>query len=245
MKRAFILTLCVMVAVVITACAQSPSPQPDETDLKAEPIVFTDEAFEAKVRKAMSKPEGEITTAEAAAMTSLDLSNENFDKKDGDIKSILDIKYFTALEELDLSFNEITDLTPLAEIKSLQTLSFNGVSARDLAPLKGLTNMVCLVFCWNYNESMNFGFENLDALSDMKNLEHIDAKNAGIKDISGLANLSKLWDIQLCDNQITDITPLTNLSNLKIVLLLNNPVKDYSPLKTVYNNLEGKDFEIS
>jgi Leucine-rich repeat (LRR) protein len=244
MKRLFILMLCIMVAVVLTACTDTPSPQTSETEVQSDPIAFTDEAFEAKVRNAMSRPEGVITKAEAAAITSLDLSNENFEKKDVIIRDISDIQYFTALEDLNLSFNEISDLTPLAEIKSLKTLSFSGISANDLSPLKGLTNMVSIVFCWNYNESQGFGFDNLDALSDMKNLEHIDAKNAGIKDISALANLPKIWDVQLCDNQITDITPLGNLSNLKIVLLLNNPIKDFSPLKTVYDNLDGKDFVI-
>lgn len=242
MKKLISMILSLIILVIFTACSNEASTQPSST---GEPIKFTDAAFEAKVRKAIHKPEGDITTKEAAAITSLDIGNEHFEKKAGDIKDLSDIKYFKALEELNISFNEISDLTPLAEIKTLKTLSFNGIKARDLSPLKDLTNMVCLVFCWNYNKANDdHGFNNLDTLSNMKNLEHIDAKNAGIKDITVLSNLPKLWDIQLCDNQITDITPLKNLKNLKIVLLGNNPVKDYSPLKDVYENLEGKDFEI-
>ena len=101
----------------------------------------------------MNRHDGDNTIEEAAAVTSLDVSNEHFDKKDGDIKDISDIKYFTALEELNISFNEIDDLTPLAEIKTLKTLVFNGIKARDLSPLKDLINMECLVFCWNAGES--------------------------------------------------------------------------------------------
>lgn len=256
MKRLISMVLCVVILFAFTACSNDASTQsskptvssettttPSNTAITGEPIEFVDEAFEAKVRKALNKPEGDITIEEAAVVKSLDLSNEHFDKKDGDIKNISDIKYFTALEELNISFNGISDLTPLAEIKTLRTLVFNGIKARDLSPLKDLKNMVCLVFCWNAGGS-DIGFENLDALSNMKNLENIDAKNAGIKDISVLSNLTKLWDIQLCDNQITDITPLANLQNLRIVLLGNNPVTDFSPLSDVYENLEGKDFEI-
>ncbi len=39
------------------------------------------EAFEAKVRKALNKSKGDITKKEAAVVTSLDLSNEHFEKK--------------------------------------------------------------------------------------------------------------------------------------------------------------------
>ncbi len=249
MRKLISMVLCAVILIAFSACSNEASTQAGKTEVSSntektgEPIKFNDEAFEAKVRKALNKPEGDITKKEAAVVTSFDLSNEHFDKKDGDIKDISDIKYFTALEELNISFNEISDLTPLAEIKTLKTLAFNGIKARDLSPLKDLTNMVCLIFCWNAGGS-DLGFESLDALSNMKNLENIDAKNAGIKDISALSKLTKLWDIQLCDNQITDITSLANLKNLKIVLLGNNPVKDYSPLKEVYENLDGKDFEI-
>ena len=242
MKKLISTVLCLITLVAFTACSNATSTQPSNM---GEPIKFIDAAFEAKVRKALHKPEGDITKKEAAAITSLDVGNEHFDKKDGDIKEISDIKYFRVLEELNISFNEISDLTPLAEIKTLKTLGFSGIKARDLSPLKDLTNMECLIFCWNYNKSNDdLGFENLDALSNMINLKHIDAKNAGIKDITVLSNLTKLWDVQLCDNQITNITPLGNLKGLKIVLLADNPVKDYSPLKDIYKNLEGKDFEI-
>lgn len=256
MKRFIPMVLCAVILFAFTACSKDASTHSSKTTasgettnmqsnaaITGEPIEFTDKAFEAKVRKAMNKPEGDITTEEAAAVTSLDVSNEHFEKKEGDIKDISDIKYFIALEELNISFNEISDLTPLAEIKTLRTLVFNGIKARDLSPLKDLTNMVCLVFCWNAGGS-DIGFENLDELSNMENLENIDAKNAGIKDISGVSNLTKLWNIQLCDNQIIDIAPLANLKNLKIVLLGNNPISDFSALNDVYESLEDKDFEI-
>lgn len=206
-------------------------------------VEFNDEVLEAKIRLAMNKPEGDITMEEAAAVTSLDLSNESFDdmnRLNGGIRNIGALKYFINLKDLNLSFNNIEDFSPLAGLTKLEGLGFAGVSVKDLSPLKGLINMKFLGFNWNSNN----GYENLDFMSDMKDLEAIDAKGAGIKDISALANLPKLWSVFLTDNQITDVSPLAKLTNLKELLLENNPITDYSPLKDIYDKLEAKDFEM-
>jgi len=211
-------------------------------------IEFNDEVLEAKIRLAMNKPEGDITMEEAAAVTSLDLSNESFDDMNslnGGIRNIGALKYFINLKELNLSFNNISDFSPLAGLTKLESLGFAGVNVKDLSPLKGLINMKFFGFNWNYApEQGHNGYENLDFMSDMKNLEAIDAKGAGIKDISALAKLPKLWSVFLTDNQITDVSPLAKLTNLKELELRNNPITDYSPLKDIYDKLEYKDFEM-
>ncbi len=211
-------------------------------------IEFNDGVLEAKIRTAMNKPDGEITKEEAAAVTSLNLSNESFDdmnSKNGGVRNISALQYFTNLKELNLSFNEIADFSPLAGLTKLESLGFTGVPVKDLSPLEGLTNLTCLVFDWNYSPDQGRnGFENLDFMSDMKNLEIFEAKGAGIKDITALGNLPKLWSVFLSDNLITDVSPLAKLANLKELALSNNLVTDYSPLKDIYGKLEYKDFEM-
>lgn len=262
MKRCLLIGLVLILALSMVSCAtQTPKPQPvPEPVVSAEPssalepesqpvavVVFSDKNLETAVRKAMNKPEGDITLEEAAQVQSLNVSNGSFGEKNdsNNIKDISALGYFTGLKELDISFNEISDLSPLSKIPSLETLVFNGTLVEDLTPLKGLTNLNCLVFCWLHGDNgIPAGIASLDALSGLTNLEHIDAKNAGITDISALANLPKLWDVQLNENMITDVTPLSNLTSLRIVLLEGNPVNDYSVLKDVYAQLEGKDFEL-
>lgn len=211
-------------------------------------IEFNDEILEAKIRKAMNKPDGEITKEEAAAVTSLDLSNESFDDKNtmnGGIRNIGALQYFVNLKELNLSFNDIEDFSPLAGLTKLESLGFAGVPVKDLSPLKGLTNMTCLTFDWIYApDNGHNGFENLDFMSDMKNLEIFEAKGVGIKDITVLGNLPKLWSVFLDNNLITDVSPLAKLANLRELTLNGNPITDYSPLKDIYGQLEGKDFEL-
>lgn len=210
-------------------------------------VEFNDENLEAKIRAAMNKPQGDITKEEAAAVTSLDLSNNSFDdmnSKNGGIRNIGALQDFVNLKELNLSFNNIPDFSPLAGLTKLESLGFSGVPVKDLSPLKELTNMKCLVFDWNYSPEQGRNGYNLDFMSQMKNLEIFEAKGAGIRDISVLGDLTKLWSVFLADNLITDISPLAKLTNLKELELSNNPITDYSPLKDIYEQLEGKDFEM-
>jgi Leucine-rich repeat (LRR) protein len=224
------------------------TPEPTEEPTPEPVIVFTDAALEAKVREAMGKPTGDITVEEAKAVLKLDLSNESFDdmnSRNGGIRDISDLKYFTSLEELNLSFNDISDFAPLAELKSIKTLGFNGIAPKDLSVLKGLTNMTCLIFDWTCDESQwRNGNVSLDFMADMKDLEIFSAIGGGIKDITALGGLTKIWSLYLENNAITDISSLANLTNLKELKLSNNPIGDYSPLKDIYPKLDFSDFEM-
>ena len=262
-KYLSILMLCVLLAFS-AACSQqpktseppasteAPSPEMSEsTPVKtSEPAVavFTDAMLEAKVREAMGKLTGDITIEEAKAILKLDLSNESFDEmtsQNGGIRDISDLKYFTYLEELNISFNDISDFTPLAELKSIKTLWFTGVCPNDLSVLKGLTNMTCLIFDWTCDEDQRQnGNISLDFMSDMKDLEIFSASGGGIKDISALSGLTKIWSLYLDENSITDISSLANLTKLKELKLSNNPISDYSPLKDIYPKLDFSDFEM-
>lgn len=260
-KLLVLISLVLVLALGLAACGapastETPSPGDSEstpaetTEPTEEPgpvVVFTDAALEAKVREAMGKSEGDITVAEAAAVVKLDLSNESFDdmtSQNGGIRDLSDLKYFTSLEDLNISFNDISDFSPLAELKSIKALGFTGVSPKDLSALAGLTNMVCLVFDWTcFPDQGRNGYESLDFMSDMKDLEIFSAKGAGIKDITALGGLTKLWSLYLAKNQITDISPLANLKNLKELELAENPIEDFSPIKDVYPNL-ARDFEM-
>jgi Leucine-rich repeat (LRR) protein len=255
---ALLLTLC-LAACGAPVSTETPSPEvpestpaetPEPTEEKTpEPvIVFTDAALEAKVREAMGKPTGDITLEEAKAVVKLDLSNESFDdmnSQNGGIRDISDLKYFTDLEELNLSYNNISDFTPLAELKSIKTLGFNGIAPKDLSVLKGLTNMNCLIFDWTCDESQwRNGNVSLDFMADMKDLEIFSAIGGGIKDITALGGLTKIWSLYLENNAITDISSLANLTNLKELKLSNNPISDYSLLKDIYPKLDFSDFEM-
>ena len=262
MKKVWCIATVFLLLLSTTACAapaakleaQSSSSQPVSQVSETKPaseapkvIVFNDAALEAKIRLVMNKPDGDITTAEAAEVTSLDLSNKDFDdanNKNGGMKSIDELQYFTGLKELSIAFNNVSDLSPISKLTNLNTLDISGTNIEELSPLKDLRSMKCLIFCWLHGDNgVPKGIGTLDALSGMENLEMIDAKNAGITDVTGLASLPKLWEVQLNDNQITDVSPLANIRTLKTLLLKGNPVTDFSSLRGIYTQLETKDFE--
>jgi internalin A len=254
MKK-YVCILCIIVlATSIVACSGSATEGTDASDGSSSatalgPITFTDPAFEAKVRTALGKPDGDITVGEAGAVKELDLANESFDQRnanaDLDIRAIADIKYFASLETLDLSYNTIADLSPLSDITSLKSLFLVGVQADDFSPLADLTNLTGLTMQWIYGPDQGYyGLESLDVLANMKDLEVLDVKGCGVKDISALAGLPKLWSVFLDQNLITDVSPLAALTGLKELQLAENPITDFSPLKDIYDQLEYKNFEL-
>jgi Leucine-rich repeat (LRR) protein len=102
---------------------------------------------------------------------------------------------------LRLHSNQITDLTPLAGLTSLEWLYLEDNQITDLTPLNGLTNLRVLYL-----------------------------NNTPITNITPLAGLTSLEWLYLEDNQITNLTPLNGLTNLRVLYLNNNPITNITPL---------------
>lgn len=71
-------------------------------------------------------------------VTALNLSNDSFDhmnNKDGGIKDIRALQYFTGLKELNFAFNNVSDLTPLSSLPKQEILNISGTQVEDLSPL--------------------------------------------------------------------------------------------------------------
>lgn len=106
-----------------------------------------------------------------------------------------------ALEEVDLSNTQITDLSPLRGMTELQALAFNGTGVRDLAPLAA-----------------------------MKALWHLSLFRTGVSDVSPLAGLTELWTLDLDQTRVSDLSPLVGLTQLKNLYLRDTEISDLSPL---------------
>lgn len=259
MKRTITMILAFVLLFAFAACsakqdadgqsAPSTSPQGDSSQSTDKVITFPDSYLEEAIRAALNKPQGDITVTDAQSLTTLDVSNADWDAmnaKGGGIKDLSGLEHFTNLTELHLDMNDIAEFTPLAALTKLETLSFNGVRVKDLSPLSGLTCMVNLTFNWSYAPDQGFdGYESLNFVRNMKQLEVLEAANAGIKDISALAGLPALWSAFIEQNQITDISPLAQVKGLKEFLIAENPITDYSslePVREVFPNLYS-DFQ--
>lgn len=201
-------------------------------------VRFNDKLLERRVRKAMNKPDGDITPEEAAAITLLDLSQD--ENSENSIEILQGLEAFTGLTELNLSGNmQLADLWPISGLAKLEKLNCRKCNILTLKPVSRLTNLKELMLGWNGSVG------NLDALSGLVNLESLDAKGVGITDISGLAGLPKLQYVGLNCNRITDVSALATLPSLNSAELKDNLVVDYSVLAGIYPKLEHKDFSLN
>lgn len=220
----------------------------------ADAVAFTDPALEALVRKALQKPQGDITAEEAAALDWLDLQNAP-DAPDGEkIRDLTSLKAFTGLVGLGLDNNAIDDVTPLAALPKLRELSLLGNPLAGYEALGQLTGLEVLNFELRMRplpflaqlpklRTLRIdGCRELPAeLPALTQLQEFVSRGGELSDISLLAQLPLLNTIDLSYNLITDVSPLKDLP-LTVLMLQGNSIRDCSPLKALYPRLTGVDF---
>ncbi len=182
------------------------------------------------------------------------IDNKEIDKRIIDNREInisrLDVKELENIALLNLSVNQITDLTPLKELKNLYRLYLRENQITDLTPLKELKNLYRLYLSDNQitdltplKELKNLKelslvgnqITDLTPLKELKNLEYLVLGDNQITDLTPLKELKNLQELYLSDNQITDLTALKELKNLQKLYLSNNQITDLTPLKELKN----------
>ncbi|MDU2898648.1 MAG: leucine-rich repeat domain-containing protein, partial [Finegoldia magna] len=153
------------------------------------------------------------------------------------MKSLKGIEYATNLEKLKVNENEISDLTPLKDLKNLKYLELQRNRIVDLSPLSNLKN---LEFLKLYNNII----ENVEPLKDLTNLTGLDLHNNvkvrkengkrinydGITDISSLKNLTNLTFFDVSANRIENVDILLGIEKINHLDFSDNKIKDYSKL---------------
>ena len=255
MKRVF---CCLTAAVVLfgaVGCTARIAPVvPDEiapdTAVTQAPddsaIVFDDPVLEASIREALGKPQGDITRADAQALTELELSQQGVDPDQPYIHSLSALQYFTNLTYLGLGYavqnaddpTAPIDITVIANLTNLESLQMAGVVINDLSPLATLVQLKSLTL-FNGDQPLD-----LAPLAGLVNLEALTLRNNRISDLTPLSGLAKLGYLDLEGNQITDVSPLAGLTGLERLYLTDNPISDFSPLAEVRSDLVEWDFEV-
>ena len=132
------------------------------------------------------------------------------------------------LKYLDLSYNQIIDISALKDLTNLNTLYLDGNQISDISALKDLTNL-------NTLDLRNNQISDISTLEDLTNLNTLDLSDNQISDISALKDLTNLNTLDLSNNQISDISALKDLTNLNTLYLSNNQISDISALKDLTN----------
>ena len=194
------------------------TPEEEEEEEDDAPVAIPDANLRATIEDALGKASGApITVAEMKTLIWLEADF------DAGIRDLTGVEYAANLLGLLLSYNPITDLSPLSGLTNLWRLGLSDTNIPDLSPLSGLTNLELLSLIATNTSDVS-------ALSGLTNLRSLLLSHNKIADISPLSGLTNLTELNFWENQIEDISPLSGLTNLTQLGLAHNKVSDISVL---------------
>ena len=165
----------------------------------------------------------DVTAAHLAAISRLDASKKSITAlKSGDFSGL------TALTNLYLYENAISDISALKDLTSLTRLYLYDNAISDISPLENLTSLTRL-------ELYDNAISDISALEDLTSLTNLWLFSNAISDISVLENLTSLTDLWLTGNSISNISALEDLTSLTDLFLESNSISDTSPLEGLTN----------
>jgi len=125
--------------------------------------------------------------------------------------------------------DNISDLSPLAELKNLKALRISDTQVSDLSPLAGLQNLQAITI-------ERSPVSDLSPLVGMPSLREIHIEGvSSLKDISPVSEMTNLTHLGLVSTQVKDISPIRALTNLETLNLRNSPVRDITWLHGMDN----------
>ncbi len=166
---------------------------------------------------------GDVTAWDLVDVGTLDLSGRGLASLSDD-----DFDYLANLRELDLSGNDLEDISALSGLTNLGWLDLRDNDLEDISALSGLTNLGWL-------DLRDNDLEDISALSGLTNLGWLDLRDNDLEDISALSGLTNLGWLDLSGNAIVDISPLSGLTNLRWLYLYTSAIEDISPLSGLTN----------
>ena len=145
-----------------------------------------------------------------------------------DLSDVTPLASLTSLEILNLDDTQVKDLTPLANLTKLESLSLSSTPVQNVKPLAGLAKLQGLYLD---------GTQVSDAkpLAGMTELSSLSLQNTQVSDVGPLARLTKLECLWLDPSRVNDVKPLAGLTQLRILSLGFTQVSDVSPLRKLSN----------
>lgn len=210
------------------------------------PVNIPDPGLKAAIEQALWITDP--TPADMLGLTSLYAACNKID-------SLAGLEYAVNMRTLDLSYNQIRDISVLSSLSNLQTLAFTNNGVSDLSPLAGMAylsrldvhdnniaDVSALASLSNLSTVILRGnqIEVISPLAGLTNLQQLVLERNRISDLSPLAGLVNLSHLDLANNQIDDIAALAPLTQLRELILCDNDVRDLSAL-TGFQSLESLD----
>ncbi|CAL6035630.1 leucine-rich_repeat domain-containing protein [Hexamita inflata] len=141
------------------------------------------------------------------------------------IEHIYLVSFLTNLTELNLSENNISDISTIYKLKNLKKLDLRDNCIKDISALQSFTDQIQLAEL----DLQNNNISDISSISKLKNLKELDLRSNSIEDISALQSLPDLTHLYLQQTRITSYT--LALPNLVYLKLGYNKLQDISGLK--------------
>jgi len=187
-KLSLVLVSGIIFSLLLIGCSDNKNENDSKVnDVPTVIITFSDANLEKVIRVQINKPTGDIFKSDVEKITSLKAESL-------EITNLSGIENLTSLNALDLDSNQISNIESLKGLTKMNSLDLNDNQISNLEPLEGLINLTRLGLSYNYN--------------------------------------------------ISNIEPLRGLTNLTVLGLSPNEINDYTPVSSYYKNLKGKDFTL-
>lgn len=155
-----------------------------------------------------------------ATTTKLDISKE----ENVTAKDVENIGKLENLENLDISYTKITDISILKNCRKLEYLNIGGTSITNISILENCRKLKYL-YMWETKVT------DIGVLENFRKLEYLNIGGTSITDISILESCRNLEELEIGGTLITDISILENCPNLKYLYMWEVPIIDINVLK--------------
>ena len=245
-KRKKVLSILIMLVLIMSVSVVLYATEPETTDIVCVDMNLYD-ALVKDLDDYIYKSDRttktiRIITTNISSIKELKLAGSSITK----ITNLTGLEYFTSLENLNLSGNNITSVEPISNLLTLKKLdiSRNESSINDLDTLTKLTNLIDVNFA-------SSKLTNIDFMSTYSQLQILDVSGNSISSLDSIAGILNLQKLNIANNASfnrfqTNICCHPNLIYLDIsgtaVQVLDGIETNLRKLKTL--NLRYLDVEL-
>ena len=149
--------------------------------------------------------------------TGLGLSDNGLDDS-----SLQHLAGLTGLWNLFLGYNEIGDITPLANMHELRSLDLSGNSLQDIATVSNFRKLTRLYLT-------EVAVSDIGPLQHLTELEVLALTATRVRNLAPLAGLPRLRELGFGLNSVTDASLFDGLTSLSLLGLWSNQISDLTP----------------
>ncbi|MBP1538708.1 MAG: leucine-rich repeat domain-containing protein [Ruminococcus sp.] len=148
------------------------------------------------------------------------------------------------IRSLDISYCDVSDISPVKELKRLYTFNAQNCKISDISALKGLKlsnihlsgNQIKDISALSDNGTLGTldlssnQVDSLKPLENCKDLRNLNLNHNKLTSLSGLEKVIRLEKLECSHNQITELSGITNCTVLYYVNISSNKISDISLL---------------